>query len=125
MKVVLIGQGPDELFCGYKRHLGIRYGESWRKLPHAVRHVLGTAVNRLPRNETAKRGVYAPGIQDRLARYEHVFSLAPANQTDGLFRVGLLPDPSEPPESWGRCCQRWKTSTTSPAFQHLDSVLAA
>ena len=28
--MALIGQGPDELFCGYKRHIGVRYGESWR-----------------------------------------------------------------------------------------------
>ncbi len=33
VKVALIGQGPDELFCGYKRHLGVHYGESWRSLP--------------------------------------------------------------------------------------------
>src|SRR5205807_1238395 len=31
VKVALIGQGPDELFCGYKRHLGIHYGDSWRR----------------------------------------------------------------------------------------------
>ena len=33
VKVALIGQGPDELFGGYKRHIGVRYGESWRSLP--------------------------------------------------------------------------------------------
>src|SRR3984885_9922003 len=29
LKVALVGQGPDELFGGYKRHLGVRYGAVW------------------------------------------------------------------------------------------------
>jgi asparagine synthase (glutamine-hydrolysing) len=91
VKVALIGQGPDELFCGYKRHVGVRYGESWRSLPPAIRGLIRGTVNRLPRNETLKRGVYSLGIADRLKRYQHVFSLAPAETIAGLFRDGLLP----------------------------------
>jgi asparagine synthase (glutamine-hydrolysing) len=91
VKVVLIGQGPDELFCGYKRHLGVRYGESWRSLPPAIRGLIRGTVNRLPRNETLKRGVDSLGIDDRLRRYQQVFSLAPADTVAGLFRDGLLP----------------------------------
>ena len=61
VKVALIGQGPDELFGGYKRHLGVHYGNWWRGLPAGVRSMVGFAVNRLPRNETLKRGVRSLG----------------------------------------------------------------
>ena len=36
-KLLLIGQGPDELLGGYKRHLGVHYGKLWRGLPGAAR----------------------------------------------------------------------------------------
>ena len=91
VKVALIGQGPDELFGGYKRHLGVRYGNYWRRLPLTVRSLVGAAITQLPRNEMLKRGVYSLGLPDRVERYQHVFSLAPRESVDGLFQDGLLP----------------------------------
>jgi asparagine synthase (glutamine-hydrolysing) len=92
VKVALIGQGPDELFGGYKRHLGVRYGSLWRGLPSTVRSLTAFAVNRLPRNETLKRGVQSLGTEDRLNRYQDVFSLMPAESIDGLFQKDVLPN---------------------------------
>jgi asparagine synthase (glutamine-hydrolysing) len=92
VKVALIGQGPDELFGGYKRHLGVRYGNLWRGLPRPIRSAAAFAVNRLPRNETLKRGVRSLATEDRLERYENVFSLMPAETINGLFRDGALPN---------------------------------
>ena len=92
VKVALIGQGPDELFGGYKRHLGVHYGNWWRGLPAGLRSMAGFAVNRLPRNETLKRGVRSLEATDRLKRYQDVFSLAPAETIDGLFREDVLPE---------------------------------
>jgi len=92
VKVALIGQGPDELFGGYKRHVGVHYGEWWRRLPTSLRSVLGFAVNRLPRNEMLKRGVSSLGTEDRMKRYQDVFSLAPDKTINGLFRGDLLPN---------------------------------
>jgi asparagine synthase (glutamine-hydrolysing) len=114
VKVALIGQGPDELFCGYKRHVGVRYGGSWRSLPPAIRGLIREAVNRLPRNETLKRGVYSLGIDDRLQRYQHVFALASEETIGGLFRDGLLPGgPGDTVAYW---------SSLLPQMEHLDDL---
>ncbi len=86
VKVALIGQGPDELFGGYKRHLGVHYGGHWRGLPKGLRSLTASLVAKLPRNETLKRGVHSLGIADRLERYQNVFSLVPGETVDGLFR---------------------------------------
>ncbi len=95
VKVALIGQGPDELFGGYKRHWGVHHGGLWRRLPAPLRNVIGAAIRRLPRNEMLKRGVHALAEEDRLRRYQSVFDLAPARTIAGLFRPGMLPSDSE------------------------------
>lgn len=90
VKVALIGQGPDELFGGYKRHLGVRYGRLWGGLPQWARAPVESAISALPRNETLKRGVRSLAIPDRLKRYQHVLSLFPSEKINGLFQEGLI-----------------------------------
>ena len=90
VKVALIGQGPDELFGGYNRHLGIRYGGLWRGLPKWLRAPVASAIRGLPRNETLRRGIQSLDIPDRLRRYQHVLSLLPGYRIDGLFQEGII-----------------------------------
>src|SRR6202011_1182868 len=69
VKVALVGQGPDELLGGYRRHLGVRYGAMWAGLPKWLRSPIASTVAALPRNETLKRGVNSLAISDRMRRY--------------------------------------------------------
>ena len=91
VKVVLIGQGPDELLGGYTRHLGVAYSSLWRMLPSVVQSPLIAAANALPRSESIKRGAYSLGVADRLRRYQQVFSIVPGETIDSIFQPGILP----------------------------------
>ena len=91
VKVAFMGQGPDELFGGYTRHLGVQYGKYWRTLPSWVREPIAYALQTVPRNEWIKRGLYSVDASDRLERYQKVFSIIPGESIDSLFRSDILP----------------------------------
>jgi asparagine synthase (glutamine-hydrolysing) len=122
VKVALIGQGPDELFGGYKRHLGVHYGNWWRGLPASLRSMAGFAVNRLPRNEMLKRGVRSLGSEDRLKRYQNVLSLTATETIDGLFRDDVLPrsNSHELVDSWRELLPQMKYTDELGGFQLLE-----
>jgi asparagine synthase (glutamine-hydrolysing) len=90
VKVALVGQGPDELFGGYRRHLGVRYGSSWGSIPAWMRAPIEAAIAALPRNETLKRGLHSLSLKDRTQRYQQVLSLLPQEDISQLFRDGML-----------------------------------
>jgi asparagine synthase (glutamine-hydrolysing) len=115
VKVALIGQGPDELFGGYPRHLGVHYGSHFRRLPAWLRSSVAGVVNALPRNESGKRAMYSLGIADRMQRYQQVFSIQPGPTIDSLFRPDLLPSDID-----NKALECW--ADHKPTMEDLDEL---
>jgi asparagine synthase (glutamine-hydrolysing) len=62
-KVALTGIGGDELFAGYRRHIGLLATEHYAKLPARLRRLVGAASELLPEPHDGTLGV------DRLKRF--------------------------------------------------------
>jgi len=92
VKVALMGQGPDELFGGYTRHLGVQYGKYWRSIPETVRKPISKLLSMLPRNESIRRGLYSLEVPQRMIHYQQVFSVMSESLIDGLFQDKVLPE---------------------------------
>jgi asparagine synthase (glutamine-hydrolysing) len=67
VKVVLVGDGGDELFAGYDRYYGYRYAGYLAALPRAIReHALGALLGLLPRS------TWYRGLTHRISWLQHM-----------------------------------------------------
>lgn len=60
VKVVLTGEGADEVFCGYPRFRILRAVERLQHVPSGPRQLLGGILERLPDHRFRKLGIHLP-----------------------------------------------------------------
>jgi len=86
VKVALTGQGVDEPWAGYHRHLGVKLSALYSRLPVYVTNAVRAAVNMLPRNERLKRGVASLHEPDMLSRFAKIYTFFDTDMKNKLFK---------------------------------------
>ena len=75
VKMVLTGEGGDELFAGYARYSGERYSNWFSRLPASAARILRTASSILPGLRRSKIAMGALTIRDEATRFANWFPM--------------------------------------------------
>ncbi|MBV9169811.1 MAG: asparagine synthase (glutamine-hydrolyzing) [Chloroflexi bacterium] len=89
VKMVLTGEGGDELFAGYARHVGERFSTLMRRVPAPVRSLAVEASGRVPGLRRPKIALFALCQTDEITRLVNWFPLFNQRMKMGLLSADL------------------------------------
>ncbi|MBN1121010.1 MAG: asparagine synthase (glutamine-hydrolyzing) [Anaerolineae bacterium] len=85
VKMVLTGEGGDELFAGYARYAGERFSPYARWVPQPAMSLAVAASSRIPGIRRQKQAIYAMSFKDEAARLTNWFPLFNQEWKDALL----------------------------------------
>src|SRR5215469_1891540 len=89
VKMVLTGEGGDELFAGYARYSGERLSPLFRRIPQPVKSLALGACSRLPGLRRQKLALFALNQPDEITRFVNWFPLFNSGMKQSLLSSDL------------------------------------
>lgn len=87
VKVALTGQGADEPWAGYGRHLGVKISQLYSRLPQFLsKGILGRVGEQAVKNERMKRALASLHEKDVLSRLVSIYSFFTPTMKASLFK---------------------------------------